>query len=537
MKKIMLADLDMDNITNFRSYIKRKFSVFELVRPAMTIGEIYKNIEESSPDIIIIEMKFFGNTSFQAIKELMEKNPEIKVILYGGINEGEYMQKLLEYGALAYMYRPVKPSELERCLNEAVKAFEKDMQIDKEQKLLMKEYDDKLPLFENCFFSTIMYGHLTNVDEISASFDYFEVKIEPPYCVALLRIDHFKKIVLALDEKEKHLTILKMQNIINSKIQSGTAFINHFHEIGMILGGFDYLDEVTDFLKEIKNEIKLNVRSGIDVSIGVGRIYDSLAKIQTSFNEAEAALRYRCIVGYGSVIPIEYVEGKNHITYNYPLEREALLVYTAVIGEYNYCVKLVDELIEALKSSGQEISPLLISQIVMNILISINRHAAEQELNLNGINYFFPSSEILALKSLDEARELLVRGLKDLCDYVEDFRINRESEIFEKTIRYIDKNYFENITYAKLSQSLKCSVEYLKRLFVRKTDKNLHDYITQKRIDIAKQLILDTNMTDEAIAVNVGFEDINAFRNAFRSIEGYMVGDFRYIKNRNVKQK
>lgn len=535
MKKIMLADLDIDNVSNFRAYIKRKFSIFELTKPALSIGEFNARFDEQKPDIVIVEMKFFGTSSFNALKDFIEKNPMVKVILYGNIDESDYMKKLMDFGALAYMYRPVKPSELERCLNEAVKSFEKDMEINQAQKILMREYEDKLPLFENCFFSTIMYGHLTNEEEISDSFDYFEVKIEKPCCVAVLRIDHFKKIVLALDEKEKHLLILKMLNIIKSNMTNGTAFLNHFNEIGIILGGFNELDEVMEFLNDIKIKIKAEVNEGVEVSIGVGRIYENLTKLQTSFNEAMAALRYRCIVGYSSIIPIEYVEGENRITYNYPLEREELLVYTAVIGEYNYCVKLLDELLDALREAG-EVPPQLISQIIMDILISINRHAVEQELNLNGINYFFPSAEILQLKTLDEARELMVRGLKDLCDYIADVRKNKEENIYKKAIDYIEKNYFENITYAKLAQITSCSVEYFKRLFKARTEKTLQDYISRKRIDVAKQLILDTSLNDEAIAINVGFEDLNTFRNVFRSLEGYMIGDFRYIKNRNVKQ-
>lgn len=535
MLKIMIADIDIDNVTNFRAYIKRKFSIFELVKPAFTISEIHKNIEEYKPNIIIIEMKFFGNSSFQSIKQLKEKNPNIKLILYGSINESDYMKKLLDYGALAYMYRPVKPSELERCLNEAIKDFEKDKIINQEQKRLMREYEDKLPLFENCFLSTIMYGHLTDENEISSSFEYFEVKIEPPYSVALLRIDHFKKIVLALEEKEKHLLILKILNTINKEVTNGTAYINHFNEIGIIMGGFNELDELVEFLIQIKNKVKDVINDGIDISIGVGRIYNSLSKLQTSFHEAVAALRYRCIVGYNTIIPLEYVEGENRVTYNYPLEREELLVYTAVIGEYNYCVKLLDELLEALREAG-DISPQLIPQIMMDILISINRHAVEQELNLNGIHYFFPSAEILALKNLDDARELMLRGLKDLCDYIGDFRKKKEDDIYERAINYINKYYFENITYLKLSQEISCSVEYFKRLFKIKSGKTLSDFIAAKRIEVAKQLILETNMNDEAVAVNVGYDDLNTFRNVFRGLEGYMVGDFRYIKNRNVKQ-
>lgn len=530
MLKVMLADLDFENISNFRAYIRKNFPIFQIVKPALSIGELDRNIKEYEPDIIIIEMRFFGTGMVQSFKNLNNSYPDIKLIIYGSINDSDYMKKCLEYGAVSYIYRPVKPSELARCLNAAIDIFEKKKIIDEKQKQIMKRYQNEMSVFELKFLSALTSGQLSNELEIEASLEYFDIELKAPYTAALLRIDHFKKIVLALEEKEKHLLIFGMLEVINNMLETGKAFINNFNEIIILLSGFSELDDIIDFFNSVKEEITKESR--LDISIGIGRSVEELSNLNISSNEAKAALRYRCIVGYNSIIPIEYVEPDNRITYSYPIEREELLVYTAVIGEYNYCVKLLDELMTALEKSGN-ISRNLISQIIMDILISINRNAAEQGLKINGINKFFPTPEVLRLENVEQASDFMKRGLKELCEFVTNLREKSQRKIFESAVKYINENFYENLSSAKMAQMLRCSAEYFKRLFFQYAEKPFIEYLTYKRIEEAKKLIMETTFSDDAIAIKVGFDDISLFRSTFKRLEGYMVSDFRYINNRN----
>ncbi|MBR1738106.1 MAG: helix-turn-helix domain-containing protein [Firmicutes bacterium] len=532
MIKLMVADLEIDNVSNFKSYIRKHFSVFDVIRPALSIRELYKNITNNMPDIVLMEVRFFGPNAVQSIKEFHDDYPNIKIILYGNITEGEYMKKCLDFGGITYMYRPVKPRELDRCLKEAVAIFEKEKLIDEQQQELMRKYEGQLLMFETQFLTTLIKGHMKNEGELEGSLDYFDIRIDKPYVVANLRIDHFKKIVLALDEKEKHLVIFQMLNIVNDKIENGKAFINGFNEIVMIIGECGELDDTIAFLTEIKREVK--EKSNLNVSIGISRIYQLFSDIQTAYEEAEAALRYRCLIGYNSIIPIDYVEPENKITYSYPRERETLLVYTAVIGEFDYCKKLLKELFNALEKA----SPLpknLLGQIIMDILISINRNAAEQGIDIGGINEFFNTREILGFQDCEAARIYMEKGLENLCRRVRKIRKDREDTIYKDAIDYISVSYAQQLTAAKVASEMNCSAEYFKKIMLENGKMTFTEYLNKVRIDNAVKLIMKTNMTDDMIAVSVGINDINVFKALFKQQMGYLIGDYRYIKNRILK--
>lgn len=536
MIKILIADSNINTINNFKSFIRKNFLDIKLEKSALNINDLKEGIERRKPDIIISDIRFFGSAAFQTIKDLNFRYPKMKFILYGGFNDTEYMKMCMTYGAVAYMYKPVKPSELERCIKEAIEAIEKSELEETKRNELMQQYQNQFMFFWTKFLSTLVHGHISSEEEAISGFEYFKLDIEPDYIAALVRVDHFKKIILTLTEEEKHLLIYEILNLINDKlklINNGKAFINHFNEIVIILGKAGELEETVNLLNEIKELIlsELNIR----ISIGVGKSYSSITDIKTSFNEANAALRYRCIVGYNSVIPIDHTEPFNRITYRYPIERENLLVYTAVIGEYEYCKRIVEEIFDSLENCG-ELPENLISQIIMDILISIYRNAVEQNLNIAGINKFFDTKEILKIHSIEEGKKYLINSLKDFCKYMIDIRKEKEDNLFKNAIDYVKNHYYENLTVQKIAHQFECSPEYFKKIFKDNSNKNFADYVTSIRIENAKKLILDTELDDETVAVNVGYNDVSAFRGIFKHNKGCSVSDYRFIKNRQLKK-
>lgn len=533
MISVVIADNEYDVINNFRNYIKKNyFTELRVDYIAINFTELRSIIGDKKPNIVVADIKILGTSPLQNIKDFNFYYPNIKFIVYGNLIDGEYMKKCMEYGVVAYMFRPVKPSDFARCLDDAVKSIEHDKRENEKKQALIKSYKGQLRLFEEKFLNSLVNGFITNETEILNNFDYFGFKILPPYTVAIVRLDNYKKIVLSLDEAEKHMLIYNMINRINEKFKvlgNGQAFSEKFNEAIIIIGAIDNLDDTVSILAEIKNALKDDIN--LPISIGIGKSYEKISDVSIAYNEAMEALRYRCIFGYNSIIAIDHVEPNNKITYKYPIEREKLLVYTAVIGEYDYCIKLLKEIFKALKDC-ENVSRNLLSQIVMDILISINRHALEQELNITSVNKFFPTKEIFGFKKIEDAYDYLARGLKSFCEHVTQIRKSVEMDLLQKAQNYINEHYFENITVEKTAHELNCSFEYLKKIFKDNFNKTFLEYLNRLRIDHAKKIILDTDLDDASVAVNVGFDDVINFRAVFKQFEGYSLSDFRFIKNR-----
>lgn len=251
--------------------------------------------------------------------------------------------------------------------------------------------------------------------------------------------------------------------------------------------------------------------------------------------EANNALKYRCIVGYNSVIPIHYVEPHNIFSAKYPYEKEKTLVYTAVIGEYDYCLKLLDQIYAEIRNFKDKFEKIL-PQVTFSTILAIYRLAFEQGLEIQHISNFFDTKEILQLNDIEKSYEFLKNGLEKFCGYIKEFRENEKSKIYEKSIKYIEENFFENITYKSLATKLNCNPRYFKKIFDSNSQTNLPDYIEKLRINKAKEMILETTLTDDIIALKLGYDDVATFRKNFKRFEGTLVGDFRLI-NKDLKRR
>jgi two-component system response regulator YesN len=526
----MLADTDSENIKNFKTYIKMSFPDVRIVAALSSPADFREHVKAADPQLILADIRFFGALAFQIVREISEFFPDIRFIVYGSYNDAEYIQKIMEFGVIDYIYKPVKPGDLERTLKHAGDVFaamESDRALNES---LFLSYQTDIGIFKNKFLSNLIYGNLTSKFEIDSSLHYFGLTLAKDYTVLVARIDHFKKVILALDEKGKHLLVYNIFTIVQKSLSennAGTVFINNLNELVLIVGGSMPLQKTIQLANQLKEEILHQTRQS--VTIGIGRSYDSPADICVSYKEADAALRYRGYMGYNSVIPIHYVEPENNISYRYPMVKEEILVYSSVIGEYDYCETLLNQIMDALKSSGP-LPEFLLSKIVMNIVIAINRYASEQNiLKGNEFTIFFPTKDIFGIKSIDEASAYLSSSLEKFCDHVLRLRNDKKKEIVALAVDFIEKRYAGSLPISELALIAHTTPEFLSNTFQEIKKMSINDYISGHRIDKAKEIIR-AGETDETAALVSGYKDIKTFREAFRKHEGMLPQDYRSQK-------
>ena len=102
------------------------------------------------------------------------------------------------------------------------------------------------------------------------------------------------------------------------------------------------------------------------------------------------------------------------------------------------------------------------------------------------------------------------------------------SDIINNAIRYIEKHYTdENISLNSVAQAINISANYLSALFSQKMEVSFVEYLTQKRMNRAKQLLQRTNMRSSEIAYEVGYRDPRYFSFVFRKTQGCTPRAFR----------
>ncbi len=527
MYKILLLDTDTNHIKSIKMFIAKSFPLLTVAKTMSVTKDLEPTRDALRYDIVLADFSFFSHSGIQTVKSMNAQNPNIVFIFYGVYLDTDYMKTCFLYGAIDYLYRPLKLPELTKSLTLAIEKCDHIKTQAAQKKQLEDGYTHDMALFINKSFMNILDSHLSGDHEIRNTMRYFKITMEPPFTVFSVQIDHFKKIILTLDEEEKNLLISKIKLIIDRNVTNGFSILYNLNAIVVIVGSAYTVDDTMQLCNTIKTSIL--DETSIRVSIGVGNTYEHYNDIGVSFREAKAALRYRCFLGYNTVITIKNVEYKNNITYRYPHHLERLLVNTAIIGEYDYCLTLVTKIFDSLR--GAPVLPdYFLAHMLMKMIMAMNRYADEQYMPLDVLDGFFDMDTIFGLRDLDTAEQYFVACLKKLVDYIASMRHSREKTIFDTLTTYIAEHYYEPIQLASAALLVDCPPEYVNGLFKTFAKKPLPAYLHETRINIAKHLLQETNLDDKVIATKIGYSDIAHFRGVFKQHTGVQTHEFRAAK-------
>ena len=97
----------------------------------------------------------------------------------------------------------------------------------------------------------------------------------------------------------------------------------------------------------------------------------------------------------------------------------------------------------------------------------------------------------------------------------------------ELTRLYIYENFREKITMQDICTALGRTKSAICPSFKKKYGKTVMDYLTELRIDEAKKMLLETDMTVGEISDDIGFSDTSYFSKVFFKIVGTSPSQYR----------
>lgn len=92
---------------------------------------------------------------------------------------------------------------------------------------------------------------------------------------------------------------------------------------------------------------------------------------------------------------------------------------------------------------------------------------------------------------------------------------------------YLDSHYASAITIQYVSREVALSPYHFIRLFGRAYKQTPHQYLIQRRINRAKELLRSSDLSITDICFEVGFESLGSFSTLFRKTTGLSPSEYR----------
>ncbi|OAS20721.1 helix-turn-helix domain-containing protein [Paenibacillus oryzisoli] len=143
--------------------------------------------------------------------------------------------------------------------------------------------------------------------------------------------------------------------------------------------------------------------------------------------------------------------------------------------------------------------------------------------------HWFGENKLQRLRSQGAFHELLCCVLQKQVP----LQLNSLTAMIEKAKGYIDEHCRENISFEKLAQEAGISSRHFRRLFKNLYGKSAVDYLTELRMNHARELMRRPDVPLWEVAQHVGYHDESHFRRAFKSHIG--ISPALYVKNHQLK--
>ncbi|WP_240374158.1 PocR ligand-binding domain-containing protein [Bacillus piscicola] len=116
---------------------------------------------------------------------------------------------------------------------------------------------------------------------------------------------------------------------------------------------------------------------------------------------------------------------------------------------------------------------------------------------------------------------------------LDDVRVRREKQEIQLALRYIEDHYQKGVTLEEVAAHVHLSTYYLSKLFKKELKTNFVQYVTERKMKKAKELLEWTDMPVLQIALELHYKEPNYFSKVFKKIVGQTPSEYRKEKEQN----
>lgn len=530
MYSYMIVDDDELVRERVLSLVPAKKLGLKLVAYAENGIQALELFEQHRPQIVIMDIKIPLMNGIDVAKQMLEEDPDVKIIIITGFGTLEFAQDAIRSGIVDFFLKPINPKELNDALIKVTELIQSEAVQALEQQRMERLLERSMPLIRSRYFFSLIQTPPEELTDESCQQYLNDFGINNPVsdvCIAIIVPDYGG---LALSDQ------MSMQAVLEKELSTSTEAVG----IGSLVlydamqrmivisyGIHKHLDYTLEQRMSVIRD-KLRYLYRFDFRASIGAVVSSFRFLRDSYWSANKALGYWNVLGNNNI-----VNSKNIQKIEQPIPQ------TTSMGYSNIMDLLITEDLQQIRSVFTE----YINQLAYNTQNSI--HYIRQKI-IELLALLFYSAQNLGINTnalLDEQNPIYVRILSAvnifdiqkivldaaqiIIEQIQSKRMDSKNRAIRCAKQYISNNYTDpQLNLHKVSDHVNLSSNYLAQLFRRFENCSFAEYLNRVRIEQAQKKLLTTHMRVYEIAQVVGFQNTKYFFQVFKQITGMRPREF-----------
>jgi len=524
--KVILVDDEAEVIDMIEKKIHWNDLGFEVAGSATNGVKALELVEKLQPDVVLTDIKMPYMDGLELSRRLNREYPNIYIMLCTGFDEFEYAKEAVHLEIKEYMLKPVNATELSESLTNLKHTLDREREEKLNVKKLNDYFQEVLPKLQSNFFISLIEGRVEKHD-YERFLQAYQVDMKGPLfgCVIFHTSENhvpegMNPLLLSMSvEREIKQRLMDQWNCLEFIYMGNTLLI-------LELDAEDQITQITDACDRFCRWAYRIM--GAVVTAGIGTVCDSLYEISLSYERAREAVSYRVLYGTKRAINIGEIVPKEQIKPVQSEESRMQTLFRAIrIGDSTEIERAAHGEMEKLHKNTETMSQYNLA--TMEIVSGFFKFCTDNSLDFNKISGNMQNI-YEKVSQMDESSltAWIVQMSETISEKLKCARNSSARRLIVEAQNIVKERYMEaDISLDEICTVLGVSNSYFSSLFKKEAGKSFISYLTDYRMDIAAEMILNTDEKSYTIAEKVGYLDANYFSYVFKKKFGVSPSKYR----------
>lgn len=540
MLKIFLAEDEVIVRETIKRMIPWEDLGFELVGEAADGEMALPLLLRQKPDLLITDIKMPFMDGLTLAKVAKKEIPGLKVVILSGYDDFNYAKQAINIGVEDYLLKPITKNALIERLTEIRSRYEHE----KTQKEYYEKFHREMQAYEKNssrdFFEALVSGSMDMMEIYRRSEKLGLDIVAEAYNVLIFTMnceEDFSRQREGYSEWEAES--LELLEEFFSENTSAMLFRCNIFSYGVLIKGQkETIEENTrSCVSEIQRifDRKEQKRQWF---VAAGEPVERLSQIQKSYYSASRAFSQRYLYDENILYYDEMasMEKKNvtedDSTYLQKVDVNAL--NPAILQKFlsNGLLEETENFVkDYFYAIGQEPLESLVfrNYVTLNVRFSVMSFLKEIGCDTRTLEQE-DTEDVLSesSKSLENAIAYAEKIISQAIALRDQNSGNKNRSILKTAVDFIDSHYMEeDMSLNKAANAANVSANHFSALFSQNMGQTFIEYLTNLRMNKAKEYLRCTSMRSSEIAGEIGYKDAHYFSYLFKKTQGMTPSDYR----------
>ena len=502
MIKVLLVDDEVLAMEYLHNMIDWEGNGYQIVGHAFNGRKAMEMYEEERPDIVISDIKMVGMDGLELAEWLKQRNPDVIVILLSAYKDFEYAQKGIEYGVANYL---LKHELNEKKLIQELEKVRKKLETGAKTRKIYQKYFTRQLIYNQADTAEIEAEELGN--------RFFLVMIHRN---DKFQNGKFKEIEWTAEEIMELAEVLEedkdgISYVADVRLTINTVII--LYQIENITSKYMVSTMIERKSKEIEDRMKRI--PGCQFNL----IYsDEIRKNEISniFQRMSRQIHHAVFWKPCRAYPLNRLrvsEDENKVAWNELMKELSTMIYDGN-QEWDHFIAYLFEKVKYPEYNLGEFKELL------HALENLIRELEEKE------GFMHKSMEEEGNR-IEDIQNYYVSCIRHIYFELQERKNKKYSRLIQDVMRYIRKNYNQELSLEILGERFQMNGVYLGQMFKKEVGVTFLKFLTNCRVEEAKRLLEEGDLNISEVAEKVGYKTSQYFSQIFIKTTGVRPQEYK----------